>query len=616
MSGSNKTKKAYDVTDHQKSSFTLSHKVFENPVICSSFIYAVAVLVSLCIFLPKANGIFFPQDEFGYWGNAASYLGFDWSELLAKQSKYAYGYSMLLLPLMRIFRDPVLMYRAALCVNALLTVLSSGLISGLILRLDKDFNRSKTCAILICLVCSFFSPLLIYMHYTIAESLLFLEFYALCHITLDISEGRIDPTRLITGGIISFIMMLTHYRTVGLFFIFLFCAALVLYYDIRVKSTSCLFRIQDIAISSKLDHYISYPKGAKHLLTPASSYYRKQIDEKDIPQSAVIFILIFFGIFVTALFIICGHFGFYFEKRTYDLATILVFAAGILGKILYIGASNLGLGLVGIFVVFKEKSRIFNIFILLGVIYMIILGSFYFSKDPAFVRLDHLIYGRYEEIFIPLLIYFGLRYMLEANRSGRVVMGAMIIMGVIAVLLTFFVSMAGIKEYVRDFVSGIDWMFLGRMPIITDVYEKPFIISCIGLAALYYLLNKNRISSIALSVIAVLFLITSFFMTYKHVYVYQEMDASDLTLSYDIRSELDAGKELYFLDSPYNDYIDIMQFFLMDEPIHITEGLDAAAYETPFDAIVITHANYEDPEQLLSRYSHNETSAHFVIYYN
>ena len=247
---------------------------------------------------------------------------------------------------------------------------------------------------------------------------------------------------------------------------------------------------------------------------------------------------------------------------------------------------------------------------------MIFLGSFYFSKAPAFVRLDHIIYGRYDELFIPLLIYFGMSYMLDAKRSGKVVMCTVIIMGAIAVLLTFFVNKAGITEYVRDFVSGIDWMFLGKMPMIADVYERPFMIASVGLGALYYFLNNKGARAFVMSFVVLIFIAVAFFMTYEHVYTYQEMDASDLEISDEVKTRLDNGKELYFLDSPYNDYINLMQFWLMDTPIHITEGLDANAYDTPADAVVITHSNYEDPEQLLKRYSHNESSAHFVIYYN
>ena len=544
-----------------------------NPVVCIILINSIIVLISLACFMPKACGIFFPQDEFGYWGNAARLTGYDWSELLAKQSSYAYGYSLLLLPLMRVFSKPILMYKAALCLNVILTVVASGMISGLILRLDKDFERSKMDTLIICLISSLFPPLLIYMHYTIAESLIFVEFYALCHVMLDISDGRIDAVRLISGGVIGLIMILTHYRTVGLLFIFFVCVIL-------------------------------------------SFLFGKSDEDKNKQQRITTLGPILFAVLMTVAMFVCGHIGIYFGKREYDLAGLAAFAAGIIGKLLYIGCSTFGLGLIGVYFIFKERSRAFNFFIMLGLIYMIFLGSFYFSKAPAFVRLDHIIYGRYDELFIPLLIYFGLSYMLDAKRSGKVVMGTVIIMGAIAVLLTFFVNKAGITEYVRDFVSGVDWMFLGKMPMIADVYERPFIIASIGLGALYYFLNNKGARAFVMSLVVLIFIAVAFFMTYEHVYTYQEMDASDLEISDEVKTQLDNGKKLYFLDSPYNDYINLMQFWLMDTPIHITEGLDANAYDTPPDAVVITHSNYEDPEQLLKRYSHNESSAHFVIYYN
>lgn len=57
-------------------------------------------------------------DEFGYWANAAYLVGYDWSQMLIWTGYYSYGYSLLLIPIMKLFHNSILIYRAAVVLNA------------------------------------------------------------------------------------------------------------------------------------------------------------------------------------------------------------------------------------------------------------------------------------------------------------------------------------------------------------------------------------------------------------------------------------------------------------------------------------------------------------------
>ncbi len=72
--------------------------------------------------LRQLNMIFVLPDEYGYWMTAAAFSGYDWSGLSGLSLYYSYGYSILLAPLFLIFKDSVLMYKAAICLNALLYI--------------------------------------------------------------------------------------------------------------------------------------------------------------------------------------------------------------------------------------------------------------------------------------------------------------------------------------------------------------------------------------------------------------------------------------------------------------------------------------------------------------
>lgn len=59
-------------------------------------------------------------DEFGYWSNAAYLGGYDWTQMSIWMGYYSYGYSLLLLPIIKVFQNSVLMYRGAVVLNAVM----------------------------------------------------------------------------------------------------------------------------------------------------------------------------------------------------------------------------------------------------------------------------------------------------------------------------------------------------------------------------------------------------------------------------------------------------------------------------------------------------------------
>ena len=60
--------------------------------------------------------VYYP-DEFGYWASAANWIGYDWSGLTALNSYYSFGYSLLLVPVLKICSGAVMAYRTAVALN-------------------------------------------------------------------------------------------------------------------------------------------------------------------------------------------------------------------------------------------------------------------------------------------------------------------------------------------------------------------------------------------------------------------------------------------------------------------------------------------------------------------
>lgn len=83
----------------------------------------IAIIFVVCLWdAGSLERIRVVDDGFCYWGIAADFAGYDWTELMAESSYYSYGYSVILIPLFWLHRLGLSMaaiYRLAIVLNAL-----------------------------------------------------------------------------------------------------------------------------------------------------------------------------------------------------------------------------------------------------------------------------------------------------------------------------------------------------------------------------------------------------------------------------------------------------------------------------------------------------------------
>ena len=88
--------------------------------------YIVTLILAAVIFIlnyrivGKCYSPFVYNDEMGYWMHAAEFAGLDWRGVSGTVAWYSYGYSLLLAPLVKLIKDTVVLYRAALIMNILM----------------------------------------------------------------------------------------------------------------------------------------------------------------------------------------------------------------------------------------------------------------------------------------------------------------------------------------------------------------------------------------------------------------------------------------------------------------------------------------------------------------
>lgn len=115
------------------------------------FILLVAIAV-FCVQLRHLHELYAPwvyDDEIGYWANAAFFAGKNWSGIMKYCQYYSFGYSLLLVPLFFLNLSPVYMYKAAIVLNAFISLIPLGCSLGIIKKIFPKQNYSKYICIML-----------------------------------------------------------------------------------------------------------------------------------------------------------------------------------------------------------------------------------------------------------------------------------------------------------------------------------------------------------------------------------------------------------------------------------------------------------------------------------
>ncbi len=178
------------------------------------------VLLIFCIFqfhIYKVCGFSIYPDEFGYWASAAQALGYDWSSVTALGSYYSFGYGIILTPILWLFKDSIMAYRAAITVNMLLQCSAVGILWGIYKRLYpvEGLQERKMQIILAVGLAVFYPPWSFYVQMTLAEALLMFLYVFLCYRLLLFIEkpNMISAVQLALSLIYIYFV---HMRTAGI----------------------------------------------------------------------------------------------------------------------------------------------------------------------------------------------------------------------------------------------------------------------------------------------------------------------------------------------------------------------------------------------------------------
>lgn len=392
----------------EKKKFRLSLPKFQPQDIVTLLFAAAVFLVNFGIVGECSNPIVY-NDEMGYWTHAAEFAGLDWRGVSNSLAWYSYGYSFMLAPLMKLIPDTVLLYRASLVLNIVMQMLSYFMFVYILRNL---FPKLEKLPASVAAAAGIF-----YTAYRLNAAIAFCETALLFVTTLTVFLlVRVinKPTCLNCGclGLAAAYLFMVHNRTIGIVAsAVLVMAAAMVFRKVNLRQGGVFAGvlavgvIADKLIKSHLKSVL-WESGASSG-NDASSVFGKIKAAFSSVES------------VKRLLSILASQGFAISAATFCLALFAMWA-----MLRRISAETFG-------VIRKKKgSEIENgsyilLFIFCAFISTwIISGVFMFD----FTRIDHVVYTRYFDIMVGVLIMTGICFLYNADKYD---MGAMMLIPLI-----------------------------------------------------------------------------------------------------------------------------------------------------------------------------------------
>lgn len=559
--------------------------------------------------LRNISGMTMYPDEFGYWANAAYWLGFDWSEVVSLQSYYSFGYSLLLWPFLACMKNPALMYQAAVLLNIIIIFFHAVVLYQVAKELNEDGKKPQW---LFCLMAACYPSLLFYMQFTMTESLLNLLF--IVSIWLLVKYGK---TQRMQYGIFFIITLVysyfVHMRTVGI----LAAGSLAL--------TVCVIQRNKEEKQQRRKLYailtgiilggillVLLGNGIKEGLQ--TNLYQNTDPEflKGNDYSGQIWKM----------------------KALFKAEGVKNFFISCIGKIFYLGVSTLGTFYFGIWHLIKHlRKRPIYLFILSAIVFTFGITAVYMLHGG---RADTYLYGRYNEVFVSIVVYLGLHEMEKNRFTGRIVLLITVLQGGMAVLLTYWMKGADPGNYQGYFTVGFSYVLQEKMPGISDYVVYPYIAGSIITLLLALVtalfIRKKKILVWYLVLFIGLFGYTAVSAGSKYLYDHSMDTADDMELVEAVKERIQKDDTVVFLLSESDaHYVDIIQFCLREHPLRVVDedsdelgkygivcitGSSEKMKEENKADFIFTYKNSKKEEILKQLYANEEETYHFKCYFH
>lgn len=563
--------------------------------------FIILILIIFCVFqygIRKIFGFTIYPDEFGYWASAAKSVGYDWSEVASMGSYYSFGYSAFLFPILKIFSNSVTAYRAAVFLNMLLMCVCVFLFQKIMEKIFPEVEKGRS--ILVSGIAVLYPAWIFYMQMTMAEGILFFLFVLAGYLFVLF----VDTQRVIVAvflGVTLIYFYCVHMRTVGVLIACIICLMLWAIVGKGKKKRLFLFGIA-VALSGILAFYMknrtveevfTYAKQSELVGNDYQSQWKKFAD----------------------IFTFSGFVRFLQE---------------IIGKIFYLGLASFGLFYPAfgwcvknsIILVrnIKNKKLIqtgdwFALFLLLAVTSEVLISSIFMHGSTT---LDSLIYGRYNDFLVPVMMLIGIVAMCRKRLWWVFTLTCGTLSGGMALLLLGMAERYQMSKLRGYHIAGISYLIDEKNSNIALYFRDTWLLGfglMILVSLLIWLSNRWKSSWWMLTGILAIEIVTGIQISDHYIYPANNTNYESLQIADCLREHCEEKDVIYFLDEEKPEFVDFIQMQLPEKVIHVTTREE---YEENgiFSDFLLTSAETQYDKELSAQYSERLETNTFCLYYN
>lgn len=564
-------------------------------------------------------------DEFGYWASAAQWLGYDWADVASLGYYYSFGYSLILAPILWLFHDSIMAYRAAVFINMSLQCVSVGLLWGIFRRLycplvcNEEEERIRKKQIAFAVGAAVFYPAwTFYMQMTLTEALLAFLYVFICYqfvLLLEDWKTRNVIMRLLLLSIAFLYLYFVHMRTVG------------------VVAAAVLVMVLYLWHKPEYRRFLLIVGAVLLVGTVIGVWIKKAVTESvyaaaDVERLAV-------NDYTGKLRVL---------KELLTFEGIKLFLESCAGKLYYLGMASFGLFYPAAGVCIKRTAallqRIFHrdaaeekrtadwfccflLLTMLGqfcVIAVSVRGSW---------RLDSIIYGRYNEYLLPVFLGIGILELLNFEHLWKT-FGYSAALSSVLFVVTLWTALHSESTVMRGiFATGLNYLSKSTYSYqVLPEFIKAYLFGILLMAVLYgsiYLCRYLKQNTCGMAVVLLMELLLTVCLCRKYTWTYNDSDYYDLKVyEYIVEYEAEnADMPVRYLYGGGTNYIDLIQFAMRDKQIEIIQERDVCGAEgiwnslepiLPKDGFLIADYNSPYLVELEESYEKCVESNSFVLF--
>lgn len=407
-------------------------------------IFILGVIIPRVFYISRTTGPFIYADEFGYWSHAAHMMGDTWAGVMDGMGWYSFGYSFWLALTFLVSNNMVVMYRAAILINVLMSVATYALGYCIVSRFLK--KRDSIVCGAIAFVAVSFPTYIFYAYTTLAETLgvlvIWLLFYEL--ILLEESPAWWKGASL---GVTSMYAYMVHNRLLTA--VLVVCVCLCMLWILRRID----WKIMTSFVLSAVVVFFFY-------------VFMKEYLEGMVAANQAI---VETGVAVTRGE--ANTFPLIFRKfmRIFSLEYIKRSFLSVMGQFWQCLSATyllIGIGIAYCMCNFRkmvsERKICYYCYPFLAFMFSVGLTGV-IAQGPSLqalrsaqrIRLDSAFYGRYNECYFPLLIMLALVVLLEGNLSNIFKTYAGVVILYLCLSIGMYFRLTGVENGYLNMVSSI-----------------------------------------------------------------------------------------------------------------------------------------------------------------